>query len=333
MSIAKILAAVIFVLCAGVTYFTWLKSHSKENIVAAKPIINEPVQKKEEVVVQKTALSSEEKAAFEPIVIKEEDPIDRVDRIEYLFKPYPPLLPIVETIVYSSKVDWLTGRPAYLGDYASYYQTSKHFISRSLKKTANYFAQAISNGAKFNVLRKDKEIQFHLVLDLSRLKMRFYYYDAGQGERVLLKTYKASAGKVEPSRASGYLTPYGQYRLGQEVAIYQEGAMGKFNNQPCEMITVFGKRWIPFEEEIAYCTAPAKGLGIHGVPWERDEQNNSMLECRDCICRYESSGCIRLLTEDMEEIFAIIITKPSFIHIVKDFADAKLPGREVNPIF
>ena len=44
--------------------------------------------------------------------------------------------------------------------------------------------------------------------------------------------------------------------------------------------------------------------------------------------KYESDGCIRLSNSDMEELFAIIITKTREVEIVKDFHLAKLPGVE-----
>ena len=42
----------------------------------------------------------------------------------------------------------------------------------------------------------------------------------------------------------------------------------------------------------------------------------------------ESDGCVRLLSNDIEEIFSVIITKPTTIELVKDYHDAKLPGQE-----
>jgi hypothetical protein len=45
---------------------------------------------------------------------------------------------------------------------------------------------------------------------------------------------------------------------------------------------------------------------------------------------YDGNGNIRLASEDIEEIFSIVITKPSFILLVKDFHDARLPGIEVD---
>jgi len=48
------------------------------------------------------------------------------------------------------------------------------------------------------------------------------------------------------------------------------------------------------------------------------------------VGQYESDGCIRLSHEDMEELFSVIITKPTLIEIVKNSKDAKLPGVEVS---
>jgi hypothetical protein len=106
--------------------------------------------------------------------------------------------------------------------------------------------------------------------------------------------------------------------------------MGLFHGQKTEMIRVFGSRWIPFEQEIEGCTESAKGYGIHGAPWIVNASTGALIENRDCIGKYESDGCIRLYGEDMEEIYAITITKPTFIHIGKHFKDIKLPGVEVG---
>ena len=38
---------------------------------------------------------------------------------------------------------------------------------------------------------------------------------------------------------------------------------------------------------------------------------------------------VRQILQDMEELFSIVISKPTFIEIVKDFHEAKLPGTEV----
>jgi len=272
------------------------------------------------------------KAVAEPLQSISDDaalPKD-VDRMAALFQPYPPTLPIVKTVSYSGRVDWLTGRAAYLGDYASHYQTSKHFISRSLHGMGNYLSDVVSTGDRFNVYCPDKEIEFHLVLDLSRLKIWLYYFDKDDNIRQLLKSYYVCAGRLDSSRISGCLTPTGTFLIGNDVAVNQPGGVGNFKNETREVITVFGVRWIPLAREIANCTGSSKGLGLHGVPWKRSSETHELQECRECIGNYESSGCIRLLSEDIEEIYSVIVAKPTYIHIVRDFTEAQLPGKDLD---
>ena len=109
--------------------------------------------------------------------------------------------------------------------------------------------------------------------------------------------------------------------------------MGFFHDQKTEMIRVFGTRWIPFEKEVEGCSENAKGFGIHGAPWTIDPVTGQLVEDRIKVGQYESDGCIRLLSEDIEELFSIIVTKPTQIELVKDFHDAKLPGieKDINP--
>ena len=95
------------------------------------------------------------------------------------------------------------------------------------------------------------------------------------------------------------------------------------------MVSVFGTRWLPFDQEIEGCTKPAKGYGLQGAPWVEDEAHQ-WTEDKSKIGKCDSDGCIRLLAEDIEEIFSIVITKPTTIELVKDFRDAKLPGIEKN---
>ena len=116
--------------------------------------------------------------------------LPEADRIEELFNKDGPKLPIVETITYKSRVPWQKGRPAWLSDYAGHYETSRHFIARSLNGKPDYFKQEVAEGARFNVLRKDKNIEFALIVDTSRCKMWFYYVDLDQKQKVLLKTYR-----------------------------------------------------------------------------------------------------------------------------------------------
>jgi lipoprotein-anchoring transpeptidase ErfK/SrfK len=251
-------------------------------------------------------------------VIAVEDDFPAMDRIHQLFTTGPSKLPIVETVTYSSNVPWLKGRPAWIADYAAHYQTSRHFIARSLNGKPDYFTQKVSTGNRFNVFRLDKNIQFYLLIDVSLCKMGFYYVDLGTQERVLLKTYRVGLGRSDPTLSSQTLTPLGKFTLGDKVAIYKPGIMGLFRGQRTEMVRVFGTRWLPFAhfEEAGY--------GIHGAPWK--EENGTFVEN---IGTYDSDGCIRLSAQDIEELFAIVITKPTFVEIVKDFHEAKLPGKEV----
>jgi hypothetical protein len=255
--------------------------------------------------------------------------IPEVDRISQLFTTGENKLPIVETLTYVSNVSWLKGRPAWIGDYAGYYSTSRHFIARSLNGRTDYFTQTVSSGSKFNVFRKDKNFQFYLLVDISRCKMGFYYIDLDTNERVLLKTYKVGLGK-KANTVSEVLTPLGKYSLGDKIAVYKPGIMGLFQDKQTEMIRVFGTRWIPFGKELGNCTALAKGFGIHGAPWNQDAKSGRWMEDRQVIGQYSSDGCIRMAYEDMEEVFAIVITKPTVIEIVKQFKDARLPGVEAR---
>ena len=250
-----------------------------------------------------------------------------VNRIPQLFSKGDDKLPFVETVKYRSKVPWLKGRHAWLVDYASHYQTSSYFISRSLTGKEDYFTQSYSNGDRFNVFKKGIDVNFHLLVDLKEKMMWLYYVNETDSEHLLLKTYRVGLGRVDPDSSSGFLTPTGKYSLGNRTAIYKPGDKGHFRNKPVEMIRIFGTRWIPFEKEISNCSAPAKGFGIHGAPWEL--KSGKLEEDIRSIQYYESDGCIRLEKRDIEELFAIIISKPTTIEIVPDFSLAQLPGKEI----
>jgi uncharacterized protein YgiM (DUF1202 family) len=254
--------------------------------------------------------------------------LPRANRIEGLFYRGEPKLPIVETIPYQSRVSWMKGRPAWLADYATHYDTSRHFIARSLNGSTDYITQNINNGDNINVFRQDKNFHFYLLVDSSRCMMWFYYVDEITNEHVLLKQYPVGLGRVAAHRASGLLTPKGKYKLGSKVAVYKTNSMGYYQGERSEMIQTFGTRWIPFEKEVAHCSEPAKGFGIHGVPWDQSNSDGQMVERENSVLTYESDGCIRLRTDDVEELFAIIVTKPTYIEIVKDFYDADIPSEE-----
>lgn len=270
-------------------------------------------------VVQPIAASSP--VSTNPQSVRDDKRLPEANRINEFFNVEGLKLPIVETITYKSRVSWQKGRPAWLADYARYYQTSRHFIARSLNGKPDYFKQDLVENARFNVLRKDKNIQFYLLVDLSRCRMWFYYDDLDSSERVLLKTYQVGLGRVDGSKASGFLTPIGKYSLGNKVAIYKPKMMGYHNGEHVEMVGTFGTRWIPFDKEISGCSVPAKGLGMHGLSWNLI--SGERVQDRSSLGKYQSDGCVRLASEDVEEIFAIIITKPAIIELVKDFHDAK----------
>lgn len=286
---------------------------------------------KENSIPLKSFTESPSSAVIQEVGNKKLDnvPLPTIDRVFQLFTTGPSKLPIVETVEYKSSVPWLKGRPAWLADYAVYYNTSKHFISRSLSGKLEYFSQKVSSGSQFNVFKQDKKVEFHLVVDTTHCRLAFYYVDLDTHERVLLKVYHVGLGRIDVDSPSGTLTPYGSYQLGDKVAVYQPGVTGLFHDQKTEMVRVFGSRWIPLGQEIEGCSEPGKGYGIQGAPWIVDSESGELVENRACIGRYETDGCIRLFKEDIEEIYAIVVTKPSFIHISKHLDSVKLPGIEV----
>jgi hypothetical protein len=256
------------------------------------------------------------------------DNLPEADQIERLFTLDSSKLSIVETISYTSRAPWMKGRPAWIADYATHFATSRHFIARSLNRKADYLSQKIAPGDRFNVFKKDRNIQFHLLIDLSRCRLWFYCCDLDKQERMLLKTYRVGVGRIDAKRKSGYLTPVGKYSCGDKIAIYKPGTFGFFQEQKIEMIRVFGTRWIPFDQEIEGCSESAKGFGLHGAPWVEDPQTHLLVEDLGRIGKYDSDGCIRLAASDIEEIFSVIITKPTVVELVKDFHHAKLFGVE-----
>lgn len=302
-----------------------LTSFSSDAIASDKDYVTESIP--DYVMAPITYEIVEEKApAIIPEVALEEN-LD-IDRVERLFSKGKNKLPFVETVTYKSRVSWLQGRPAWIADYASYFGTSRHFIARSLNGKKDYYTQKVSSGDQFNVFQKNKDVRFYLVVDLSKLRMWFYAFDASSNYRYLLKTYKVGCGRVDKDSPSGCLTPLGAFNLSDKVAIYRPGVEGFFKEQKVEMIQVFGTRWMPYQGETDETAAMIKGFGMHGVPWFRHDVSGELIEDRETIGKHDSSGCIRLLQEDIEELFSIVITKPTTVEIVKEFAQAKLPGVE-----
>lgn len=274
-------------------------------------------------------------ATFEVPKIQEDKPksiaapMPKIDRMDQLFSTQGAKFPIVETVCFNSKVDWLQGRFAWIADYASHFKTSRHFIARSLNQTADYFSQKVSSGNKFNVYKLDRPFEFHLALDLSACQMSLYYYDLLTNERVLIKTYSVSVGREDESRDSGFLTPVGTYKIGGKIAIYKPGVMGTFQDKKVEMMRVFGTRWLPLEACDDKGEVLIKGLGLHGLPWEDAPDGEHLIENLTSMGCYSSDGCIRLAKDDIEELFAVVITKPCFVHVVHTLAALQLPGVDV----
>ncbi len=320
MSLPKILAVLSLSLFGIIGMIAIFKKGGSEKL--ERPHVQTPVEIVLEALEEPVAPASQKN---EPqIAFKEDLPED--DRIEEFFNKNDKKFPIVETITYKSHVPWQKGRPAWLSDYASHFNTSRHFIARSLNGKPDYNKQEIAEGDKFNILKKDKNIEFLLVVDTSRCKMWFYYVDLDEKKKVLVKTYDVGLGRLDNLKESGLLTPLGKYTFGNRTAIFKPKVTGIHHGKKVEMMTVFGTRWIPFEKEIGYCTESAKGFGLHGTPW-MNAANGQLIENNDSLGKYESDGCIRASTYDIEEIFSIVISRPTTIEIVRDFWESS-PAKE-----
>jgi lipoprotein-anchoring transpeptidase ErfK/SrfK len=306
----------------GILYFVKGKQPSS-SVVQEIACSEESVKTNEEpkVDLKKSANVNEENASSTIIPAAVQEESDQVNLVDKLFTT-DEHLPIVDTVTYSSRVPWLKGRAAWIADYASHFQTSRHFIARSLNKKPDYFTQKVLSGDRFNVIKKD--VTFHLIVDLSKTKLWFYALDKATNSRYLLKTYTVGVGRKDPSKSSGCLTPVGKYWLGSKIAIYKPGTMGYFQDRKIEMLQVFGTRWIPFEKPADNTSANVKGYGLHGAPWATNAKTQELQEDLEKLGKYDSDGCIRLASKDIEEIFSIVITKPTMVEIVKEYNDASL---------
>ncbi len=324
MNFPKFFLITLFVLFGLIGTVFFVKTVAKKAKAPAQEVIcPEQAAQLEPVQVAQTLVKETAPPVVTPVLstISEDEQYDfpQVDRTPQLFSVTSEKLPFVETITYTTRTAWLKGRPAWISDYASHFQTSKHFIARSVNGKADYRLGEVSSGKKFNVFSADKKIKFHLLVDRTLRKMGLYCIDLETQERILLKTYRVCLGRPT---ATDFLTPIGTFSLGNKVAIYKPGVTGFFQDNEIEMLSVFGSRWIPMDHE------QIKGLGIHGMPWVYNEGSGEWREDRGTIGQYESDGCIRLVSEDIEEIFSIVITKPTNLEIVTDFRKAQLPGVE-----
>lgn len=296
-------------LAIGFAYFTKEKKTEEAQVEQVAQVPTQPIEKK---VVKKAPKKVAQKSKETP-----QEETKEINQIRRFFSRGMDKFPFVKTITYTSRVPWLQGRPAWIADYASHYKTSRHFIARSLNRKEDYFSQNVSPGDSFNVLDPDKDISFHLLVDLSSLTLKFSYVDHETGEKGEIKTYKVGVGRKDEYSPSGTLTPLGTFKLGEKIAIYKKGVENYFQNKKTHMIEVFGKRWIPFGEEVADCTDGADGYGIHGLPFIYNQEKDEYTEDLSELGQYSSDGCIRLCEKDINELFSIVITKPTFIEIVK----------------
>jgi hypothetical protein len=328
MSLSRILIALTVVLFAGIGVLALFKG-GKGNKTTEETV---PVETTFEIeldpveVVEKPVSVEVKQPQILPVQLATDIP-QEVDRIDEFFNRGEKKLPIVQTITYKSKVPWMKGRPAWLSDYATHYKTSRHFIARSLNGKPDYFKQEVAEGDRFNILRDDKNFEFYLLVDILSCKMLFYYLDTDANELTLVRVYNVGTGRIDESAESGYRTPLGKYTLGERIAVYRPKSISYHQGEKVEMVRVFGTRWIPFDEEVEGCTAPPKGFGIHGLPWIPNAKGE-LVEDIASLGGYQSDGCIRLSTKDMEELFSIVISRPTTIEIVKGLENAKLPGEK-----
>ncbi|MFQ5729020.1 MAG: L,D-transpeptidase, partial [Waddliaceae bacterium] len=322
MSFQRILLLMIVVLFGSIGVIAFTKRGKNEPTQQVVEVLSEPIEielpSEEQIAVNEItpeppAVIQEERQVEPPEVVNVSDAdLPDADRVEEFFNKRDPKLAIVQTITYKSRVPWLKGRPAWIADYSSHFKTSRHFIARSLNGKPDYEKQDVVDGDRFNVFREDKNFEFYLLIDTLTSKMWFYYYDIDTKERVLVKTYKVGLGRPDASSESGTLTPLGKYTLGSKIAVYRPKTMAFHQGEKTEMVRIFGTRWIPFGEEVSGCTAPPKGYGLHGLPLLPNDKGD-LVENLEILGRFESDGCIRMATKDIEELFAIIITKPAVV--------------------
>lgn len=313
MSIKKVILGSAFVVFLGIGIAGLIKSRriveesragATEQVAGAEEFMNDPVVEAEPSMSEEVLM----REITPPAAPKMPKEMAKVDRVQGFFSTGPDRLPIVETVTYRSRVDWIQGRPAWIADYASHHKTSRHFIARSLNKKADYFTQKVSPGDRFNVIRSDKDIRFHLQIDLTHCYMNFYYIDPDTSEYQIVKSYPVSVGNLDENCPSGCKTPLGTYELGEKCAIYKPGVEGFFQDEKIEMVQEFGTRWMPLED----------GVGIHGLGWVPDAESGELREQRELIGKHVGRGCIRMLSEDVEELFSIVISRPTTVEFVKE---------------
>jgi len=236
--------------------------------------------------------------------------------------------PIVETVRYKSHVPWKPHRPAWLIDYAYHHKTPLEFLYRSMYDGEDKIPSSVADGVQFNVYRDNVDFRFHLVASLSSCRMRMYYVLLKEKKVVFLKSYPICVGRKSEQAASGTLTPLGLFQLGPRVAVFKPHMMGSHKGKRVELMQIFGSHWIPFEKEIAGCSVPAKGYGIHGTPMVRNSRGD-IEEQINTLGGYHSDGCIRLSGKEMKELFSVISTRKTYVEIVPSFQQSRLLRGEI----
>lgn len=161
----------------------------------------------------------------------------------------------------------------------------------ALQKIAKKFNTTVEAIQRSNRMRSDdNNIMVGQVLNVykgdwkivvNKKEFRLYLYDGGK----LFKYYDISIGRQDR-------TPHGQFRVYAKVKEpdwYSPHGKIPFSAKD----NVLGTRWLKLKPEAG--TEPdLTGYGIHGT-WDRDS-----------IGKSRSNGCIRMLNEDVEELFDII---------------------------
>ncbi|MDD5597695.1 MAG: L,D-transpeptidase family protein [Victivallaceae bacterium] len=153
------------------------------------------------------------------------------------------------------------------------YNVSSEAVQRSNNMKLTDFN--VQLGKTYNIYAGDWQIV------ISKSRKQLYLFDGGK----IFKVYNIGVGKDNR-------TPAGIFKTGgkrKNPDWYSPKGKIPFG----EKGNVLGTRWIRLVPD-GKTSRPVSGLGIHGT-WEPDS-----------IGKAESNGCVRLLNEDVEELFAII---------------------------
>ncbi len=137
-----------------------------------------------------------------------------------------------------------------------------------IKKSNHLDRDAIRSGMKLKI----SKAVYSIVVDVSNNMLKLF------SDKELLKTYPVATGRT------GHPTPIGSYTVVNKLVNptwYKAGAVVS----PDSPANILGTRWLGFS---------LSGYGIHGTTLP------------ETIGSAASEGCIRMLNEDVEELFAIV---------------------------